>query len=308
MVKPQLTIIGHISKDQIENLHGIKAQPGGAALYSAMGARLLPVEVRLISSVGRDFEEVNLIANRFPGSILKRVALPTTRFEIQYNRENQAHYKKAELGAGAAIRVADLPLHWIREGVFIHLAPMRPEKVERFVEQIRRVNGKVWVSAHTNLMYLESSRTRKILRRLGEMVDLLILNDQEALALSESRSLLSALQVRAKRLAITLGPVGAIVVEGERFQMIPALSGLTPNPKDTTGAGDVWAGALLAAYALTGEWTRSVVTACIASALKCMDWGFRRIQDLRFNTPEDAVKYVLSLRDGTMQLTIKDFI
>jgi sugar/nucleoside kinase (ribokinase family) len=212
------------------------------------------------------------------------------------------------LGAGAAIKVSDLPKHWIREESFIHLAPMNPEKVERFVKTIRRLSPKTWVSAHTSPDYLMTANNRRILRRLAEDIDLFVTNDHEALKLSGTSELTSAIRtIKSRRLAITLGHWGAILVDEAGVQMIPALNTLAENPRDTTGAGDTWCGALLSSYSLTREWTRSVVTACLISALKCMGWNIEKIKDLRFRSPDEVVEHVLRLKNGSIQLSLKDF-
>lgn len=305
---PELIFIGHISRDLIRNPWGERLQIGGAALYAAMAARSLSRNVRIVSAVGRDFTQMDFLRSNFPGSTIKRVNAPSTFFEIDYDKSFSADYKTVRLGAGAAIKVADLPKHWIREDAFVHLAPMNPSKVERFVEVIRKRSPKTWISAHTSPDYLTSANNKRILRRVAEKVDLFVTNDHEALKLSGTTELTSAMRtLRSRRLAITLGQWGAIIVDAAGVQMIPALNTLIENPRDTTGAGDTWCGALLSSYSLTHEWTRSVVTACIISALKCAGWNIERVKDLRFNGPEEVVEYVLRLKNGSIQLSLKDF-
>jgi ribokinase len=303
-----LVFIGHVSKDLIRNAWGERVQIGGAALYAATAARSLSENVRIVSAVGRDFPQMDLLRSIFPGSIIKKTSMPSTYFEIDYDKNFSANYKTVRLGAGAAIKVADLPKHWIREDSFIHLAPMNPTKVEKFVEVIRRRSPKTWVSAHTSPDYLTTADNRRTLRRIAEKVDLFVTNDHEAPILSETTELASAMRtLKSRRLAITLGQWGAIIIDGSGVQMIPALNTLIENPKDTTGAGDTWCGALLASFSLTREWTRSVVTACIISALKCMGWNIEKVKDLRFRSPDEVVQHVLRLKNGSIQLSLKDF-
>ncbi len=303
-----LVFIGHVSRDLVRNPWGERLQIGGAALYAAMAARSLSTSVRIVSAVGKDFTQMDFLRSNFPGSTIKRVNTPSTYFEIDYDKNFSADYKAVRLGAGSAIRVSDLPKHWIREDSFIHLAPMNPSKVEKFVETIRKISPKTWISAHTSPDYLTMTANRRILKRIAEKVDLFVTNDHEALMLSGTTELASAMRtLKSRRLAITLGQWGAIIVDGTGVQMIPALSTLIANPRDTTGAGDTWCGALLATYSVTKEWTRSVVTACIISTLKCMGWNFEKIKDLRFSSPDEVVQHVLRLRDGSIQLSLKDF-
>jgi sugar/nucleoside kinase (ribokinase family) len=306
---PLLVFVGHVSMDRVRNVWGEKVQLGGAALYAALGAKTIYDNVKIVTAVGRDFKHVTFLRSNFPGSIVKIVGMPTSRFTINYSEAFKAKYVNVEIGAGAAIKVSDLPRPWIREGNFIHLAPMRPPKVEKFIRQVKSVSPRVWVSMHTSPDYLEVSQYRRILRRLAEMVDLFVVNDHEALTLTGAGSLIHAIQaLKAKRLAVTLGQMGAIIVEDGKPQLIPALSGLVPSPKDTTGAGDVWCGVLLAAYLQGGDWVRAVASACTLSAVKCLGWGFEKMVNLRFKGLEELALHVLRLRENRRQLTLQDFV
>ncbi|MFH1327864.1 MAG: carbohydrate kinase family protein [Candidatus Bathyarchaeota archaeon] len=309
MKPPTLYFIGHISIDRVQNIWGKRIQLGGAALYSAMGAKVLSKNIRIISSVGKDFNDMNFLYSSFPNSLIRRVNMPSTFFDISYDEKFKASYNEIRLGSGALIKVSDLPAHWLQGNEYIHIAPMHPEKTERLVKRIKKISPKTWISLNSNLQYLNVAKCRKILRSLAEEVDLFIVNDREAVVLSESHSLSSAIhRINSKRLAVTLGELGAIVVEKGQTQMIPALSSLIVTPKDTTGAGDTWCGSLLAAFALTQDWTKSVATACLVSALKCLDWSFDKIKNLQFNEPDELVDYILRLKDGSNQLSLKDFM
>ena len=309
MSSPLLVFVGHVSMDRVRNVWGERVQLGGAALYAALGAKTIHSNVKLVTAVGRDFKHVTFLHSNFPGSTVKIVDMPTSKFTINYNEAFKARYVDVEIGAGAAIKVSDLPQPWIKEGNFIHLAPMRPPKVEKFVERVRSFSSRVWVSMHTSPDYLEVSQYRRILRRLAGMVDLFVVNDHEALTLTGAGSLIHAIQVlKAKKLAVTLGQIGAIIVEDGKPQLIPALSGLVPSPKDTTGAGDVWCGVLLAAYLQTGDWVRAVASACTLSAVKCLGWGFEKIVKLRFKDLDELTLHVLRLKEDRRQLTLQDFV
>ncbi|WP_309492837.1 carbohydrate kinase family protein [Candidatus Hecatella orcuttiae] len=306
---PTLLFIGHVSLDRVRNPWGERLQLGGAALYAALGAKVLYDRVKLISAVGKDFKQLSFLHSTFPGSLIRRVNAPTTSFDISYDQNFQARYDAVRLGAGAAIKVADLPAHWVSRDVYVHLAPMRPQKVEKFAARIRKLCPETWVSIHSSPDYLGKAENRRILRKLAEKADLMVVNDQEASALAETGSLTSALSaLKAKRLAVTLGQMGAILVEEGRMQMIPALSGLKATLKDTTGAGDTWCGTLLAAYALSRDWTKAVVAACLISAVKCLGWGFERLRRLRLKSLEDIAYHVLKLREGTVQSVLEEFL
>lgn len=306
--KNQMLIIGHVSLDTVKNIWGEHKQLGGAALYASFGARVLLDDVRIISAIGRDFKHYDMINDAFPGSLIKRVNIPSTVFHISYDEKFRATYDTVKLGAGALLKVNDLPTHWIRKNTYIHLAPIRPAKAEKFLKRIKKISAETWVSLNSSITYLTKRENRKILKRLMLETDLTILNDQEAMLLAETDSLMYAINtLKAKRLAVTLGQIGAIIIE-DKVQLIPALSGLTVTPKDTTGAGDTWSGSLLAAYIQTRDWTKSVVAASLISAVKCLGWNFEKIRNLKFNNLEEIAVHVLSLSQKTNQLTLRDFL
>jgi fructose-1-phosphate kinase PfkB-like protein len=109
-------------------------------------------------------------------------------------------------------------------------------------------------------------------------------------------------------LVITLGELGAIVKgRGTGIQMIPALAMPERKVVDTTGAGDVWCGAFLSTYRITGELLKSVTIASILSSIKCSGWNFKKLTSLRFRKPDDAIEYVIGLKEGALQKRIPDY-
>jgi len=105
-----------------------------------------------------------------------------------------------------------------------------------------------------------------LLEMIGSGVDLLFANEDEAMGMAESTDLgttVESLKTLAREFAITRGPRGALVYDGERLHEIP---GIKVQAVDTVGAGDMFAGAFL--YALTQGWDhrRAGELACAASA------------------------------------------
>lgn len=84
---------------------------------------------------------------------------------------------------------------------------------------------------------------------IGQGVDLLFCNEEEALQLTDSNDVASAvpaLQKISKQCVITLGAKGALLFDGNNSLEIPAES---VTPIDSNGAGDIYAGTFL--YGLT---------------------------------------------------------
>ncbi len=304
-----LLSIGHVSMDQVENQNGLRVQPGGAAFYAATAARTLLEDVRLISTIGKDFkftENLKLLHAEH----IKTFSLPSTRFDIKYDEHWEAKYLKTIYGAGSKISASMIPKHILGTGTIVHISPMPPAKVSKIVKKIRAESPETLISINTWIGYIaRGQRDRQILKNLALEADFFILNDHEAKSLAGRDSLSTSLSLlKAKRLIITLGELGAIINEENRqIQMIPALNIPAKKIVDTTGAGDVWCGGFSAAYKLTHDIMKSVAIASILSSIKCSGWNVQKLLKLRFRSPDSAIEYVIGLREGALQKTISDY-
>ncbi len=302
--------VGHISVDKVENVNGTHVQPGGAALYAAMAARTLSQNVTLISATGKDNQFLNVL-NLLPYKDVKIYDAPSTRFHIRYDRRWEAHYLKAEHGAGSKITSRRISDKWLRRKSIFHISPMRPANVARILDKIKQKSPETKVSVNTWIDYIrEGRRNKKILKDIALKADFFIVNDTEAKALAQTDSISSAVRLlKAKNLILTLGDLGAIVNgEDVGLQLINA-STLPPDKVvDTTGAGDVWCGAFLATYNLTEDFAKSVNIASTISRIKCSDWGFQSLINRRFKEPNDVIEFVMALKDGGIQKQIFDYV
>jgi sugar/nucleoside kinase (ribokinase family) len=301
--------VGHVSIDHVQNLRGTRVQAGGAALYAAMAAKTLTKNIALVSAIGKDYE--------FPDSLrllnhdhVKRFNVPSTRFNIRYNKLEEAEYLKAMHGAGSRIRASAIPTRLLTPETIVHISPMRPSKVKKIVQRIQKSSPKTEISHNTWIDYIRKSRrNRGTLKDLAQQIDSFIVNDTEAKALAQTDSISAALRVlEAKRLVITLGQLGAIV-KGENggIQMVPALNVPVKNVVDTTGAGDTWCGAFVATYRLTRDLMKSVTIASVISSIKCSGWGLEKLIKLSFRRPDDVIEYVIGLKEGVLQKRILDY-
>ena len=287
----------------------MRIQPGGAALYAAMAARTLTEDVTLISATGKDNQFLDIL-DLFPNKDVKIYDAPTTKFHIKYNHRWEAHYLKADHGAGSKITSRIISNKWLKHKSFFHISPMKPPNVAKILGKIKLKSPESKVSVNTWIDYIrEGRRNRRILKDVAMTADFFILNDIEAKALAQTDSISSAVRLlKAKNLILTLGHIGAIV-NGEHvgLQMIPSLNLPPDKVIDTTGAGDVWCGAFLATYSLTQDFAKSVSAASTIYRIKCSDWGFQSLINLRFKEPNDVIEFVMGLKDGSIQKKIFDY-
>jgi sugar/nucleoside kinase (ribokinase family) len=301
--------VGHISVDKIENVNGTQTQPGGAALYAAMAARTLFPNVGLISATGKDYGFFDIL-DLLPHKDIKVFDAPSTKFHIKYDRRWEAHYLKAEHGAGSKITSRNISDRWLRNKSMFHISPMKPSKVARILDKIKQKSPETKVSVNTWIDYItKGRRNRRILNEVALKADFFIVSDSEAKALAQTDSISSAVrQLKAKGLIVTLGNFGAIISgEDVDMRMVPALNLSPDKVVDTTGAGDAWCGAFLATYNLTEDFGKSVSAASAISRIKCSDWGFKSLINLRFKEPNDVIEFVMALKDGGIQKRILDY-
>ena len=144
-------------------------------------------------------------------------------------------------------------------------------------EQAKKAKAKVALSL-SDPFIVDVFRSQ-IETMVGDHIDLLFCNASEAIAFTQTSSLdqaAEALKQRCDSYAITCGPDGALVFDGETSYQIPC-----PKVKaiDTNGAGDLFAGAFL--YGLSKGWgfEQSGQLACRASSTLVTQYGPRLQSD-----------------------------
>jgi ribokinase len=303
-----ITFLGHVSTDIVENINGRNVQPGGAALHSAVAAKALAENVVLASRIGTDYQFMKVL-DIFPSLYLKRSTMPSTKFHIRYDDRWEAHYVKADYGVGTRISFTTVPKDVLKPNSLIHISPLPPRRVNNIVAMIKDASPETMISINTWVGYMNGKRNREILRELATKAEFFIINDSEAKILTGADSLSIALRLlKAKTLVVTLGEFGAIInTENKDIQVVPALRFPIDKIVDTTGAGDAWCGAFLAAYRLTGDFVKAVTAASVISSIKCTGWGFSKLLNLRFKNVEDIAEYVIGLKEGSLQKRLLDY-
>jgi sugar/nucleoside kinase (ribokinase family) len=112
-----------------------------------------------------------------------------------------------------------------------------------------------------------------LLQMVGTGVDLLFANEAEALAMADTEDLTAAiahLKTLSRCFALTRGPQGSLVFDGETLLEIP---GHPVTAVDTVGAGDIYAGCFL--YGITQGWSYGQAgdLASLASARLVTQYG-----------------------------------
>jgi sugar/nucleoside kinase (ribokinase family) len=145
------------------------------------------------------------------------------------------------------------------------------------------------------------------LAKTMSMVDLLIINDEEARQLSKEYSLVKAAKViRAmgpKYLIIKKGEHGALLFHGEKVFFAPALP--LEEVFDPTGAGDTFAGGFMGYIAATGDTSfenmKRAIIAGSALASFCVEkFGTERLLEITREDVDARIEQFVALTDFNM--------
>jgi sugar/nucleoside kinase (ribokinase family) len=143
-----------------------------------------------------------------------------------------------------------------------------------------------------------------------KMVDILIINDEEARQLSGEYSLVKASnkirEMGPKYLIIKKGEHGALLFHQDRVYFCPALP--LEEVFDPTGAGDTFAGGFIGYLAATDDISfdnmkRAVIYGSAMASFCVEKFGTERLIDLDKKTIESRVQAFIDLSQVELQLT-----
>ncbi len=242
-----LLVIGTVAFDDIETPFG-RAEKivGGAGTYIAWAASYFVDEIRMVSVIGEDFPEEELLA-------LQQRGVDTTGIQVipggksffwagrYHHNLNARDTLVTDLNVLADFDPV-LPLSF-RQSEFVMLGNLTPSVQQRVIDQL---HDHPKVLALDTMNYWMNNALEELLEVLTQ-IDLLIINDEEARQLSGEYSLMKASEViqtlGPKYLVIKKGEHGALLFGEDQVFFAPALP-LT-EVQDPTGAGDTFAGGLM---------------------------------------------------------------
>lgn len=216
---------------------------GGSATYFSLAAHHFS-KINLVAVVGEDFEyaDQELLARK--GVDLKGLEKVPGRC-FYWKGEYLANWND-RISHDTQLNVFEhfdpkIPLEY-KDSEFVFLGNIHPSLQEKVLDQMTQPK---WVALDTMNLWIKETRT-DLLRTLKK-VDVLLINDSEAMMLSGERNLFEAAQTISKMgpktLCIKKGEHGALLFQGDRIFAAPAY----PLCKvvDPTGAGDAFAGGVL---------------------------------------------------------------
>ncbi|MEY3237991.1 MAG: hypothetical protein RI883_2092, partial [Bacteroidota bacterium] len=149
------------------------------------------------------------------------------------------------------------------------------------------------------------------LKKTMALVDILIINDEEARQLSHEYSLIKASKViRAmgpKYLIIKKGEHGALLFHGDNVFFAPALP--LEEVFDPTGAGDTFAGGFMGYLAATDDISfenmkRAIITGSALASFCVEKFGTQRLLEITKNDVDQRIEQFVALANFEMVQTV----
>ncbi len=183
--------------------------------------------------------------------------------------------------AASRMRPADLPLELIRQAKFFHTSGISQaisdsacDTVFAAVEAARGAGVRIAYDSNLRLRLWPLARARAVVRATIALADYFLLSMEDAEALCGRKDMDAILdwchEAGAKVVALKLGAAGVAGSDSKRREKI---AGHAVNCVDATGAGDCFAGALLARMAAGDDFWEGLHYANAAAALATTGFG-----------------------------------
>jgi sugar/nucleoside kinase (ribokinase family) len=259
-----LLVTGTIGIDTVETPCGHAENVlGGSAAYFACAAALFG-PVRLVGVVGEDFPREFL--DTFKGRPIDTAGLEirpgakTFRWSAKYLddiNERQTISTDLNVISEAAPRIPPQ----FQDSAFVFLANTHPAIQHGFIQQL---SSPSLIVCDTMNLWIDTARDQLV--ETLSAVHGVVLNDAEARSLTAENDL-----IHAAKAILKLGPAFVVVKKGEHGAMLVTPEEIFTLPaypsmkvKDPTGAGDSFAGGMMAHLAATGRTDPAALKAAIA--------------------------------------------
>lgn len=268
-----LAIISNLALDTVTqgSITIAKDRLGGPPFYAGGAAASLGLKVTLISKIGYDFPQSYLSLLRNLGinlDYMSRSIRKTTRYLLNYRGEERS---LKLLSSADKIKLNDITMV---NAKYVLISPIAKEltlkELKPLIDYYKSRKSKVMLDIQGFVRRfskngLVSYKTSNLLIRAFKDVDLVKMSNIEQQALLPNCSPLEAI-MKLRRLTraivvVTLGPKGCLIGLNEGVFHVPSKEILT---SDTTGAGDVFAGAFT--YYMSKIAENPLRAACFSSA------------------------------------------
>ena len=297
-----LLVVGTVAFDAIETpFQKTEKIIGGSGTYIGLSASFFYKPIHLVSIVGSDFPTETL-------QYFNRKGIDTEGVEVKKGKKSFFWSGKYHMDMNSRdTLVTDLNVLAEFDPVlpekysnpeFVMLGNIDPHLQIKVIQQLRKRPKLIAMDT----MNFWMDQTPEALKEVLTMVDLLIVNDEEARQLSGEYSLIKAARViqkmGPKQIVIKKGEHGALLFQGTTVFFAPALP--LEEVFDPTGAGDVFAGGFMGYLSSTNNRSftnmkRAVVYGSAMASFCVEKFGPQRLTEIRRPTIQKRVSEFVDL-------------
>jgi sugar/nucleoside kinase (ribokinase family) len=239
-------IVGTVAYDEIETVKGNSGKVlGGAGTYIALSCSHFKSNFSVVSVVGGDFEKKYLALLESKGVDVSAIEIIKNGKTFYWKGKYHKDWNKRDTLATELNVLADfnpkVPEEFKRPDVLI-LGNLHPIVQGAVLNQLSKKPTAIVLDTMNFWMDTALEDLTKIIKR----VNVIVINDEEAMQLSGKETLFSAaeeiLKLGPKYVVIKKGEHGAMLFGEDQFFISPAYP--VKNVIDPTGAGDSFAGGL----------------------------------------------------------------
>ena len=299
-----LLVIGTVAYDAIETpFDKVDKITGGSGNYICHSAGHFSENINLVAVVGDDFDQMELDYLESVGVNLDGLQVKEGQKSFFWSGKYRLDMNSRDTLVTDLNVLADfdpiLPEHYKSPELLI-LGNIDPHLQIKVIEQLQ--SRPKLIAMDTMNFWMD--HTPEALAKVLTMVDLLIVNDEEARQLSGESSLVKAAAViRAKGpkyLIIKKGEHGALLFYNNLVFFAPALP--LEDVFDPTGAGDTFAGGFMGHLARTKDLSfenmkRAVIYGSAMASFCVEEFGPRRLKTLTRDEIERRVRVFIELVD-----------
>ena len=286
-----LLVVGTVAFDGIETPSGaVDNVIGGSANYFAWAASYLTAPIHLVSIIGEDYpvEEIKKLQERGVRTEgLKQVAGAKSFYWAGRYHDNLNGRDTLTTELNVLAEFDPVLPDSCKTSKFVMLANLTPDLQ---ISVIRQLSARPTLIALDTMNYWIDSGRPQLHEALG-MVDILIINDEEARQISGEKSLLLAAEkiqeMGPRAIVIKKGEHGSLLFSREKGQQKTFFAPALPLAVvvDPTGAGDTLAGGFMGYMALVQKPTfdnfkRAMIYGAAMASFCVEDFSMRKLQDI----------------------------
>ncbi|MGV3613226.1 MAG: PfkB family carbohydrate kinase [Fluviicola sp.] len=306
-----LLTVGSVAFDAIETPFGKTDKiVGGAGTFIALSASNFIKDQRIVSVVGGDFPQATLDLLRSKGVALEGLQIKqdektffwSGRYHNDMNSRDTLVTELNVLGDFDPI----IPDSY-QGAEYLMLGNLSPQVQRQVIERLTTRPKLIAMDTMNFWMDIALDDLKQTLK----LIDVLIINDEEARQLSGEYSLVKASRViRAmgpKTLIIKKGEHGALLFQEDKVFFAPALP--LEDVFDPTGAGDTFAGGFIGYIAATDDASfenmKRAIIAGSALASFCVEkFGTERLLEINHDEIEARIARFISLTNFEMSTVV----